>query len=571
MRAALPRRADRAGDRAAAAGAHAARRRGRPPARRGGRRRRRTCATSCRPVLRRFRSPHDPVPRTHLLSNGRYAVMLTAAGSGYSRWRDLAVTRWREDATRDCLGQYVFLRDVAERRGLVGGLPAERRRARQLRGRLLRGPRRDPPPRRRHRRRRSRSSVSPEDDAEVRRVSLTNHGTRDARDRAHVLRRGRARAARRRRRAPGLLEPVRPDRVRRRRSARSLATRRPRAPGERRLWAAHVVGGRGRARVGGSQYETDRARFLGRGRGDPHADVGDRRPAAVEHGRRGARSDLQPAPPGAARRRARRARVAFSTLVAPSRERGARAGRQVPRPATFERAAHAGLDPGAGRSSTTSASSPTRRTSSSASPTAILYSDPTLRPSPRCSPRNERGPPALWAHGISGDLPIVLVRIDEADDLEIVRQLLRAHEYWRMKQPRGRPRHPQRAGARPTLRTCKASLEALRAGRASRVPAHRAETPRGGVFILLRADQHLRRVASLLQTRRARGRSLSRRGTLAEQVASASRSPPPEQSPPRRRRDARRAGAARACRRLSARSSSSSTAWAASPRTGAST
>jgi cyclic beta-1,2-glucan synthetase len=46
------------------------------------------------PILRRFHSPHDPVPRTHLLSNGRYAVMLTAAGSGYSRWRDLAVTRW---------------------------------------------------------------------------------------------------------------------------------------------------------------------------------------------------------------------------------------------------------------------------------------------------------------------------------------------------------------------------------------------------------------------------------------------------------------------------------------------
>jgi cyclic beta-1,2-glucan synthetase len=51
-------------------------------------------------------------PRTHLLSNGRYAVMLTAAGSGYSRWRDIAVTRWREDATCDDWGSYVFLRDV---------------------------------------------------------------------------------------------------------------------------------------------------------------------------------------------------------------------------------------------------------------------------------------------------------------------------------------------------------------------------------------------------------------------------------------------------------------------------
>src|SRR5437867_9529149 len=64
------------------------------------------------PVVRHFTSPHGSPPRTHLLSNGRYAVMLTAAGSGYSRWRDLAVTRWREDVTRDAWGTYVFLRDV---------------------------------------------------------------------------------------------------------------------------------------------------------------------------------------------------------------------------------------------------------------------------------------------------------------------------------------------------------------------------------------------------------------------------------------------------------------------------
>src|SRR5439155_25617076 len=63
------------------------------------------------PVLRRFTTPHDVTPRTQLLSNGRYAVMLTAAGSGYSRWRDIAVTRWREDVTRDCWGTYIFLRD----------------------------------------------------------------------------------------------------------------------------------------------------------------------------------------------------------------------------------------------------------------------------------------------------------------------------------------------------------------------------------------------------------------------------------------------------------------------------
>ena len=56
--------------------------------------------------------PYAATPATHLLSNDRYSVMLTAAGSGYSRWGDLAVTRWREDATCDDWGSYIYFRDV---------------------------------------------------------------------------------------------------------------------------------------------------------------------------------------------------------------------------------------------------------------------------------------------------------------------------------------------------------------------------------------------------------------------------------------------------------------------------
>ncbi len=81
------------------------------------------------PMPRRFQSPHQPVPRTHLLSNGRYAVMITAAGSGYSRWHDFAVTRWREDATCDCWGTYIFLRDARSGDGVVGRVPTNRSRA----------------------------------------------------------------------------------------------------------------------------------------------------------------------------------------------------------------------------------------------------------------------------------------------------------------------------------------------------------------------------------------------------------------------------------------------------------
>ena len=64
------------------------------------------------PQPRHFSTPHTSTPRTQLLSNGRYAVMITGSGSGYSRCKDIAVTRWREDATRDDTGSYIYLRDA---------------------------------------------------------------------------------------------------------------------------------------------------------------------------------------------------------------------------------------------------------------------------------------------------------------------------------------------------------------------------------------------------------------------------------------------------------------------------
>ena len=103
------------------------------------------------PSFRQFTSPHDPTPRTHLLSNGRYTVMLTTAGSGYSRCAELAVTRWREDVTRDHWGTLPLPAGCPERRGLVGRVSAHRRRAGRVSRDLLRGPRRAVSARRRHR------------------------------------------------------------------------------------------------------------------------------------------------------------------------------------------------------------------------------------------------------------------------------------------------------------------------------------------------------------------------------------------------------------------------------------
>ena len=63
--------------------------------------------------MRIFKTPTSRAPNVQLLSNGRYHLVISDAGGGYSRWRDLAVTRWREDGTRDCWGTFVYLRDVA--------------------------------------------------------------------------------------------------------------------------------------------------------------------------------------------------------------------------------------------------------------------------------------------------------------------------------------------------------------------------------------------------------------------------------------------------------------------------
>ncbi len=380
------------------------------------------------PVLRRFRSPHDPTPRAHLLSNGRYSVMITAAGSGFSRWRGRDVTRWREDVTRDCWGTYIFLRDVGSGRVWSAGYqPAGveagayevfysedrveiRRRDAPLTTTLQ-------------------VVVSAEDDAEIRHVSVTNLGTRPREIEVTSY-------------AELALAPAAADRAHPAFSnlfvqtqfvphlEAILATRRPRAADEEPIWVAHVAAVEGET-VGTPQYETDRARFLGRGRGIRNAgSIEDGRPLSNTAG-----SVLDPIV--SLRRRVRlpagaTARVHFATLAADSREKALELADKYREPAAFERTANVAW---------TQAQVQLRHLGISADEahlfqrvaTRILYSDPSLRAPAHVLLRNRKGASALWPHGISGDLPIVLLRIDDPDDQDIVRQLLRAHEYWRMK------------------------------------------------------------------------------------------------------------------------------------------
>ncbi|HET8948664.1 MAG TPA: glucoamylase family protein, partial [Candidatus Polarisedimenticolia bacterium] len=380
------------------------------------------------PTLRQFDSPHDVPPRTHLLSNGRYTVMMTAAGAGFSRCRDLAVTRWREDATRDCWGTFLYLRDV-ETGGLWSagyqpcGIEADQYDVVYSEDRVKIA-RQDP----------SLAItleviVSHEDDAELRRLTVTNHENRrrriDVTSYAEVVL------------APQAADEAHP--------AFSnlfvetefvavhetlLATRRPRSAEEPRVWLAHLAAYEGEA-AGPPRYETDRARFLGRGRGI-------RAPFAVTEG--GPLSNttgtvLDPIvslrhrmeiPPGGT------VRLVYTTLVAGSREQALEIAEKYRQPATFERASalawtQAQVQLHHLRISQDEAHLFQRLAN------RLLYSDRTLRAGPREMAASRRGRAGLWAHGLSGDLPIAVVRIERDDELEIVRQLLRAHEYWGLK------------------------------------------------------------------------------------------------------------------------------------------
>ena len=378
------------------------------------------------PNARRFKSPHTAVPATHLLSNGLYTVMLTAAGSGYSLWRKLAITRWREDVTRDCWGSYIFIRNtttdtvwsagyqptVHEPDHYAATFFEERARITRRDGDISTT---------------FEVVVSPEDNAEVRIVKLTNNGAQ-------------ARELELTSYAELVLAPLAADIAH---PAFSnlfieteylaethalLATRRPRATTEPQIWAAHLIA----CGIAHSiEYETDRARFIGRGH-----DI--RTPIAVVDGRPlsntvGAVLD----PIFSLRTRVRiepgaTAQITFSTLVGESRKTVVDLADKYSDPAIYERISslawtfaqvqlhHLRIEPEEAQWFQVLANH-------------VLFPHPSLRPSTEFLSLNKLSASALWRHRISGDRPIVVLRITSSDEMEMVWQLLRAHDYWRLK------------------------------------------------------------------------------------------------------------------------------------------
>lgn len=381
------------------------------------------------PRGRRYTSADETPPATHLLSNGRYTVMLTAAGSGYSRWQDIAVTRWRADPTCDDWGSSIYLRDVESRAVWSAGFQPSGAEPDDY-GVVFHDDRAEFTRRDGTLTTTMEVLVSAEDDAEVRRVSIANTGSR-ARE---IEVTSYAELAL----APQAADVTHPAFSKLFVQTEYLAdcgaiaaTRRRRAPQEAEIWAAHLAIADGGA-LGEPEIETDRARFLGRG-GDLRRPAGlsDDRPLSGTVG-----TVLDPI--FALRRRVRVApgavaHITFWTMLASSR--GAlldlvdkhRDANAYDRAATLAwtqaqvQLHHLGIDAGeAGLFQRLAAH--------------VLYPTPTLRPPSEVIRRGGGAQPGLWALGISGDLPIVLLRIDDIENIDVARQLMHAHAYWRMKQ-----------------------------------------------------------------------------------------------------------------------------------------
>lgn len=374
---------------------------------------------------RRVRSPHTSQPIAHFLSNGQYTTVVTNAGGGCSTWRGQAVTRQREDATGDPGSHFIYLRDVRTGRTWSTAYQPLCREADRYEVTF----RPDEVVFERHGEdveTRLEITISPEDDVEVRRLTLVNH--------SHTLREIEVTSLVEIVLAPpseDLSHPVfqklfleteyLPG------CTALLCGRRPRSPEEPTLWAVHVLSTDGVH--GGIEWETDRMRFMGRGRTAEN-------PVAIEGraltGTTGAVLD----PVLSLRRRVRigpgeRAQIAFATGIATDRAAAIALAEKYDAPSSSARAFTLAATEAQMRLSHLGISSAEAQLFERLA-SHVLWSDPSLRADAGVLATNTLGQPGLWQHGISGDLPILIVRVVRGDDLELVLQVLRAQEYWRL-------------------------------------------------------------------------------------------------------------------------------------------
>ncbi len=383
------------------------------------------------PAARLLTNPNSPVPEVQLLSNGRYHVTVSAAGGGYSRWDDLAVTRWREDPTAESHGVFCFISDpVTDHVWSTAFQPTLRAGGRHEAifspGRVeLRRQDDDITTQ-------TEIAVSPDDDVEIRRVRLTNHAERP---RNLVVTSY----------AEVVLAPNASDELHRAFSNlfvqaeivpecnAILMTRRPRASDEEPPWMFAMMRS-SQASVGqpvACSYETDRARFIGRGRSLRH-------PVALDDGAPLSGSAGDTGDPCVALRLPvrlaidRTAQIDLVIGAAPTREAAMALVSRYQDPRMADRALEAAAThAGAIAAHLQVGQADVRRYEELAS--AVIFPVGAFRASKSVLRRNRKGQSGLWGYAISGDRPIVLLHVSDVEKLALVRDLLRAHALWRMR------------------------------------------------------------------------------------------------------------------------------------------
>ena len=374
-------------------------------------------------------SPIDaPVPATLLLGNGAYTVMVTSSGGGFSRWRGMDITRWRADTTLDSYGMFFYIRDMDRDTVWSATYQPTKTSASRYEARLM-------PGRAEFERRdfgievTTEIAVSPEDAVEVRYLTIANHSNR--RRRLQVTSYVELALAPH---AADLAHPAFGKLFVETEFIASLgallARRKPRSEQDPVVWAAHILAQASSpdVAVAATGYETDRACFIGRGRGmgnplaldaDLQGNVG-----AVLDPVFSLRCDLTLDP-------GERVGLAFVTAAAGSREevlvlsdkyRSLLASREAV-DASVNQAQLLARQP-------LLTADDLRRFQQLAGP--LLYPGARLRASEPQLRRNRLGQSGLWGHGISGDLPILLVSIGDRRDIEVVGEALLAHSYWRL-------------------------------------------------------------------------------------------------------------------------------------------
>lgn len=460
--------------------------------------------------IRVFSSPDTPTPQVQLLSNGRYHVMVTNAGGGYSRWKDLAITRWREDGTSDNWGSFCYIHDVDSGELWSTACQPTLKRPASYEAIFSEG-------RAEFRRRdtvgdgdldtHTEIVVSPEDDIELRRVRITNRSrTRrviEVTSYAEVVI------------APPAADALHPafsnlfvqTEIMRERCA-ILCTRRPRSIDEPAPWMFHLIAVHG-ASIGEVSYETDRMRFIGRGNtvAAPHA----LRESAALFGSEGSVLDpivaircpitLEPD---------ETATIDLVFGVGETRD----AALSLVEKYHDRRLADRVFD------LTWTHSQVVLRQINATEADAqlygrmasfIIYAHSSLRADAAVLTQNRRGQSGLWGYAVSGDLPIVLLQIADSANIELVRQLIQAHAYWRLK---GLAVdmviwNEDRGGYRQLLQ------EQIMGLIAAGIEAHVVDRP-GGIFV--RPAEQISLEDRVLFQSVARVIIADGRGTLAEQL-----------------------------------------------------